>query len=106
MYISRVVTYSYEKEFEIWLDLGWPAVKIFLEGCLHLILSPSPFEKIQIVGTNYKLPSQHNCKIWSTNPRTDTFLGLLSFHFQILHTKLDISVFNHFFIYCFVISTC
>ena len=64
-------------------------VEKILEGCLDLIPSPLPFMKVQIM------------EIRNSGIQIPALEGQISFHFQILHTKLHIVDFNGFLISCF-----
>ena len=64
-----------------------------------MISLPSPSMNIQIVGGKIT----ENLGFESQLRRVKIFLSLLSFHFQILHTKLGILTLTIFFISCIVI---
>ena len=74
-------------------------VKKFQLPCLHLFSSPSPTMQNSNCGQeNYWKPG-----VWLPGLEGQKMFVLISFHFQILHTKLGIFDFNHFLRSCFVI---
>ena len=72
-------------------------VEKILEGSLiDVIPSPLPSVKIQIMDGKIR---KSGVQIPALEGQKNIFP--FSFHFQILHTKLHIFVFNHFLISCF-----
>ena len=67
-----------------------------VEACFDLISPSSLSMKIQIIGGKIT----ENLVFKSPLPKGNIFCPF-SFHFQILHKKLHIFVFNHFWISCF-----
>ena len=67
-----------------------------LEACFDLISGSSLHMKIQIMGGKIT----ENLGFKSPLRKVKNFLVFFSFHFQILHTKVDIFYFNHFLMSC------
>jgi hypothetical protein len=66
-----------------------------LEACFDLILGSSLSMKIQIMGGKI---TENLSGVQIPAPEGQN----VSFHFQILHTKVDIFYFNHFLISCLI----
>ena len=73
----------------VFLSQHFDKVLSLLEACFDLISSPSLFMKIQINGRKINENLGFKSPLWTVNK--------FSVHFQILHKKLHIFVFNHLF---------